>query len=60
MERGEFVAEGEMQIGPHEKYFIFLDGEYLAQLLIDHFGLPAERGFTDLGQVRVTVERLSE
>lgn len=60
MERGGFVAEGKMEIGPTEKFFVFFDGEYLGQRLVDHFGLPEERGYTDLGRVRVTVERLEE
>jgi hypothetical protein len=60
MERGEFVAEGKMEVGPAEHYFTFLDGEYLGRLLINHFGLPEERGYTDLGRVRVTVELLEE
>ncbi len=60
MERDEFVAEGRIEIGPSEKYFIFLDGEYLGQRSLDHFQLPEERGYTDLGRVRVTVERLEE
>ena len=35
-----------------------LDGEYLGKAPIGHFGFPVERGYTDLGRVRVTVERL--
>ena len=60
MERGEFVAEGKMEVGPSAQFFVFLDGDYLGQRLVDHFGLPEERGYTDLGRVRVTVERLKE
>jgi hypothetical protein len=60
MERGGFVAEGKMEIGPMEWYFVFLDGEFLGQRLLDHFGFLGERGSTDLGRVRVTVERLEE
>ncbi len=60
MERDDFVAEGVMGIGPTEKFFVFLDGEYLGKLLVDHFRLPEEKGYTDLGRVRVTVERLEE
>ncbi len=59
MERSEnFVTEGQMQIGPMESFFVFLDGEYLGQRLVRHFGLPEERGYTELGRVRITVERL--
>ena len=56
----KFVAEGKMAVGPSARYFVFLEGEYLGQRLVDHFGLPEERGYTDLGRVRVTVERLDE
>jgi hypothetical protein len=58
MERGRFVAEGKMEIGPMAWYFVFLDGEFLGQLLLNHFGVLGERGSTDLGRVRVTVEWL--
>jgi hypothetical protein len=58
MERGAFVAEGHMQLGPTEYYFVFLDGEYLGKLVSEHFGIPEERGYTDIGWVRVTVEML--
>jgi hypothetical protein len=60
MERGEFVAEGHMQLGPTEFYFLFIDGEYLGKLVSEHFGIPEERGYTDVGRVRITVERLEE
>lgn len=60
VERGDFVAEGQMQLGLMEKYFHFLDGEHLGKLVSKHFGLPEERGYTDLGRVRVTVERLEK
>ncbi len=60
MERAEFAAEGEMSIGPSESFFVFLDGDYLGHLLVNHFKLPEERGYTRLGRVRVTVERLGE
>lgn len=57
-ERGAFVVEGRMQVGPGEKYFVFVDGEYLGSLLVNHFRLPKERDYTDVGRVRITVERL--
>lgn len=60
MEHKGFVAEGKMEVGPSAQFFLFLDGEYLGQRVADHFGFPAERGYTDLGRVRVTVERLEE
>jgi hypothetical protein len=60
MEHTEFVAEGSLEIGPSAQYFVFLDGEYLGQRVVDHFGLPEERGYTRLGRVRITVERLKE
>jgi hypothetical protein len=60
MERGKFVVEGQMQIGPTERFFTFVDGEILGELLVRHFGLPREPVYTDVGRVRVTVERLEE
>ncbi len=60
MEQSKFVAEGSLEIGPSAQYFVFLDGEYLGQRVLDHFGLPEERGYTGLGRVRITVERLEE
>lgn len=47
-----------MQIAPSARFFVFLDGGYLGERLIEHFGLAEERGFTNLGRVRV--ERLEE
>jgi hypothetical protein len=49
-----------MEIGPAEQFFTFLDGEHLGRLVLKHFGLPEEHGYTDLGRVRVSVERLEE
>jgi len=60
VERNDFVVEGVLGVGPTEKFFVFLDGEYFGKLLVDHFRLPEEKGYTDLGRVRVTVERLEE
>jgi hypothetical protein len=47
-----------MQVGPGGKYFVFLDGDYLGNLLVEHFRLPKERDYTEVGRVRVTVEQL--
>ena len=58
MERNVFVAGGKMEVGPKESYFAMLDGYYLGKQLVEHFRLPEEKGYTDLGRVRVTVERL--
>ena len=60
MERARFVMEGKLAVGPAGHYFLFLDGEYLARVLLSYFQFPEERGYTDLGRVRVTVERLEE
>lgn len=60
MERSGFVAEGKLQVGPKKEFFVFLDGDHLGKLLLDHFGMPGEPGYCDLGRVRVTVERLGE
>jgi hypothetical protein len=60
MEPSKFVAEGNMEVGPSAQYFVFLDGEYLGHQMMNHFGIPEERGYTRLGRVRITVERLEE
>lgn len=60
MERDVFVAEGRLEVGPKESYFAMLGGDYLGKQLIAHFRLPEEKGYTDFGRVRVTVERLEE
>ena len=57
---GKFSIEGQLEIGPSEQYFIFLDGDWFGRLLLDHFGLPAERGYTNVGRVRITVESLEK
>lgn len=57
------MAEGRIEIGPSEKFFVFIDGGYLGQRLLgllDHFQLPADREYTNLGCMRITVERLKE
>ena len=58
MEWGAFVREGQMQVGPRDKYFVFLVGDDLGNLLVEHFRLPKERDYTEVGRVRVTVEQL--
>jgi hypothetical protein len=54
----KFVTEGSMELGPKEDYFVFVDGEYLGKLLRTHFGIGPEPGYTSLGRLRVTVERV--
>jgi hypothetical protein len=56
----KFVREGIVQIGPKAEFFVFVDGDYLGALLSEHFGVGAETGYTSLGRLRVTVERLEE
>ena len=60
MERRDFVAEGRLEIDPKERYFVFFDGEYLGQLLVDHFDMPEDPGYCDLGGVRVRMEKPGE
>lgn len=56
----KFVAEGWVELGPKEDFFIFVDGEHLGMLLRKHFGVEAEPGYTPLGRLRVTAERADE
>lgn len=60
MARGEFVAEGKLEIGPKKEFFVFLGGDFLGKLLVDHFDAAGELGYCDLGRVRITVEQLEE
>ena len=60
VEGAKFVVEGNLEMGPKEEFFVFLDGEHLGRLLVKHFDVSEELGYTDLGQVRITVERLSD
>lgn len=56
----KFVREGLVEVGPKAQFFVFVDGEYLGEMLSEHFGVGAETGYTSLGRLRVTVERLEE
>jgi hypothetical protein len=56
----KFLREGIVEVGPKAEFFVFVDGEYLGALLSEHFGVGAETGYTSLGRLRVTVERLEE
>lgn len=56
----KFVAQGELTIGPMEDYFIFLDGQYLGDLLSGHMGIPKQKGYRSAGRMRVTVERIGD
>ena len=51
------VAEGSVELGPKEDFFVFLDGEHLGSLLRRHFRVEPEVGYTPLRRLRVTVER---
>jgi hypothetical protein len=48
------------KIGPKERFFVFVEGEHLGKLLVEHFQLPGDLGYCDLGRVRVTVELLDD
>ena len=54
----KFVVEGSTELGPKEDSFIFVDGEHLGTLLREHLGVSAEVGYTPLGRMRITVERV--
>jgi len=49
-----------VELGPKEDYLTFVDGKYLGKLLRTHLGVNAEPGYTSLGRLRVTVERVEE
>ena len=49
-----------VEVGPKENYFAFVDGEHPGALLRRHFGIGPEHGYTTLGRLRITTERLEE
>ena len=49
-----------MEVGPKENYFAFVDGEHPGALLRRHFGTGPEHGYTSLGRLRITADRLEE
>jgi hypothetical protein len=49
-----------VDLGPKEDYFTSVDGGYLGKLSGTHLGGDAEPGYTSLGRLRVTVERVEE
>jgi hypothetical protein len=58
MEGARSSGRGRCRSAPGDKYFVFLDGDYLGNLLVEHFRLPNGRDCTEVGPVRVTGERL--
>lgn len=61
MKDDKFVAEGKVEVGPRDKFFLFLDGEHLGELIVDHFRLPGvDQRYCELGKARITVELLQE
>lgn len=40
MDPNKLVAEGKLEVGPKEEFFIFLNGDHLGKLFVDHFIWP--------------------
>lgn len=61
VERANFVVEGTVEVGPRADFFVFMDGDFLGRLLMQHVGAEPEGGeYTRLGRARITVEWLEE
>lgn len=59
MEQSRFVIEGQAELGP-DQFPLFVDGEAVGPMLIEHFRPPEVRQYHLLGRVRVTIELLNE
>ena len=59
MEQDKYISEGELDIGSNG-FPIFIGGEGLAALLIEHFRPPMVGEYYQLGRVRLTIELLEE
>ncbi len=55
-----FVRAGIVDLGPTEDHFTSVYGGNLGKLPGTYFGGDAEPGYTSLGRLRVTVERVEE
>jgi hypothetical protein len=59
--RRDFVAVGQIEVGPGAEYFAFFDGEMLGKVLSRHAGVePTSGEYTKLGRARITVEWLED
>ena len=57
MARGRFVVEGKVEIDPG-KMTVFVEGDGLAVLLMEHFRVEKPGRFYELERLRITVERM--
>jgi hypothetical protein len=61
VKRGEFVAEGLLELGPRTHYFLFFEGDFLWRVLAQHIGVESIDGeYTRLGRARITAEWIED
>jgi len=59
--RRDFKAEGLMELGPRNDFFVFLDGEMFGKILSERSGVESVEGqYNRLGRARITVEWLED
>ncbi len=59
--RKDFVVEGLVEVGPRTDYLLFVDGEQIGYLFLQHSGTePKQNDYTPLGRARVRVEWLED
>lgn len=57
--QNRFVVEGRAELGP-DQFPLFVDGEAVGPMIVEHFRPPAVDQYYRLGRLRVTVELLDE
>ena len=59
--RKDFVVEGLVEVGPRADFLLFVDGERMGYLFLQHSGAePKEHDYTPLGRARVSVQWLED
>ena len=59
--RKDFVVEGLVEVGPRADFLLFVDGERIGYLFLQHSGAkPKEHEYTALGRARVSVQWLED
>ncbi len=59
--RKDFFVEGLVEVGPRTDFLLFVDGERIGYLFLQHSGAePKEHEYTPLGRARVSVEWLED
>jgi hypothetical protein len=59
--RKDLVVEGLVEVGPRTDFLLFVDGERIGYLFLQHSGTePKQNEYTPLGRARISVEWLDD